>query len=121
MRLIEMLHKKDSPKGSDVLYAISQGVKTDLEQIYPQFSFTTGARRIKGRGHRVELIASHEVDNIGCRVKALAFKIYFEGDKIRLVDDGFESNLGLGELQEYEYANPEVLDILYQEIDARFG
>lgn len=110
---------------SDVLYAIAHGVKEDLEK-HGLFTFTIGSRRVKGRGRRVELIATRELHD----QQTLAFKILFENGRISLCDDGFsiegegfdrrERDPEFHTYSDYEYANPTTLDDLYEEIERRF-
>lgn len=110
---------------NDVLSAIAQGVRDELGK-FGQFNFTTQSRYVKGRGWRVELTATQEYQDY----QTLAFKILFEGDRLRLVDDGFDigtedftrrsSEPDFHTYSEYEYANPSMLDDLYSEIERRF-
>lgn len=109
----------------EVLHAIAQGVKEDLEK-YGIFTFTIQSRRIKGRGKRVELVATREHHDH----QTLIFKILFEGSRISLCDDGFtleednfrrrDADSDFHTYSDFEYADPSTLDSLYEEIERRF-
>lgn len=110
----------------DVLHAIALGVKEDLSK-HGLFSFAIQSRHVKGRGQRVELIATQEESGF----QVFVFKILFEGNRISLCDDGFSVEEGdfkrrevrdeeFHTFSDYEYADPESLRKLYEEVERRF-
>lgn len=120
MDLVEQLRNQIRRRTSgdgDVLQAIAQGVKEELASKYIGFEFTSQLRAITGRGFRVELVATRLVD----KQSTLVFKIYFEGNKCILRDDGFD--VGVQEWKQsdrtkiFVYEHPDMLDQLYQAID----